>query len=113
MNRICSCHPKCVGIFISTTAQGKFTETRCPCGLCHGKFHYLLDLHAKAVLENDRTAFLETNCQLLLRNDSSPYTESTALIESWRDWETLDYGTVIWAEGWLASSLGNHKGLAV
>ena len=73
----------------------------------------MLDLHAKAILENVRTAFLETNCQLLLSNDSSPYTESTALMESWRDWEIVDFGTVIWAERWLASSLGNHKGLAV
>lgn len=112
MNRICSCPPKCVGISISTTVKGEHRVSRCPCHSCHGKSHHLLDLHAEAILENNRNAFLDTNCLLLLSNESSPYTESTALMESWRDWETLDYGSVIWAERWLASS-GNHKGLAV
>lgn len=112
MSRICSCHPKCVGISLSTNAKGEITTTRCTCQSCHGNFHHLLDLHAKAVLANDRTAFLETSCQLLLSNEASPYTESTALMESWREWENLDYGSVIWAERWLASS-GNHKSLAL
>lgn len=108
----CSCSPKCPGIFLPVNDEGNLITYRCPCSSCHGRFHRLLDLQAKAILQNDRKAFLDTACQIKLTNRHGLFIEMDVLMESWREWQSLDEGFVIWAGYWLASS-ENYKSPAV
>ena len=105
----CSCKSKCPGVFLTTDDKDALVTHRCPCQSCHGRLFRFWDLLARAILERDHRLYLDIDCQIKLTNRHEPLIEITVLMESWKDWQSLNEGDCIWAAQWLASGITNES----
>src|SRR3989338_2250411 len=102
----CTCKPNCPGIFLITDKEtGDIKTYRCFCQSCHSSLFHLWDLLAKAILEKNHMLYLKIDCQIKLRNRQGPFEEVAVMMETWKEWQSLNEEDYIWAARWLASGI--------